>query len=34
MLNIAKEDSIEFLEKYKDDYKYIYDSVNVVDNLN
>lgn len=33
LLNIAKEDSIEFLSKYKDKYKYIYDSVNQKSNL-
>ena len=33
MLNMAKADSEEFLEKYKDKYEYIYNSVNSVDNL-
>ena len=33
MLNMAKADSEEFLEKYKDKYEHIYNSVNSVDNL-
>ena len=33
MLNIAKEDSIEFLFNYKDKYKYIYDSIENINNL-
>lgn len=33
ILNIAKEDSLEFLEEYKDKYDYIYNSVNQIENL-
>ena len=33
MLNIAKEDSIEFLSNYNDKYKYIYDSIENINNL-
>lgn len=33
MLNIAKEDSLEFLENYNEKYKYIYDSINNISNL-